>query len=53
MKLETVAELLAARTEKGGALDASRLLGPLHTLREAQTELLNIPWTRVRDGGRA
>lgn len=48
MKLETVAELLGAWTEKGGPLDASRLLGPLHTLREAETELLNI---ECRDGG--
>ena len=50
LKLGTVTALLAARVDKDGALDTSDLLAPLHTLREAETALLNLEWTRVRDG---
>ena|SRR5258706_9901609 len=33
------------------AFNTSDLLAPVHTLREAETEPLNIEWTRVHNGG--
>lgn len=51
LKLGTVTALLDAWIDKDGALDASHLIAPLHTLREAETELLNMEWPPVCDGG--
>jgi hypothetical protein len=57
MKLSTVTALFQAWLDKdraGASMDNSHLLAPLDVLREAETELLNIEWTRIRvDGGRA
>jgi len=53
LKIGTVTALLAAWIDTDGALDASRLIAPLHTLREAEAALLNIKWARVPDRGRA
>jgi hypothetical protein len=55
MKLCTVTALFQAWLDKDGAgapMDNSHLLAPLEVLREAETALINIEWTRVRDGGR-
>jgi hypothetical protein len=46
LQLGTATALLAAWIDKAGALDASHLIAPLHTLREAEAELINIEWTR-------
>jgi hypothetical protein len=51
LKIGTVTALLHAWAEGDRALNGSDLLAPLHVLREAETQLLNVGWTRVRDGG--
>src|SRR5882672_4678156 len=47
----TFVPVLGEWTEGDCAFNTSDLLAPVHTLREAETEPLNIEWTRVHNGG--